>query len=97
MMRLIKETKDELQGTAQQAWLLKTQDEVAATKWAEESKKKAFQDALDARLGDEVKAAKEAIKNGTDVGEAIRKASEESSLRCAALAVSFSAIASIRS
>ena len=58
------------------AWIKKTQDEVAATKWAEAAKTKAFQDAVDARLGEEVRAAKEAIKNGTSVGEAIRKASE---------------------
>lgn len=59
-----------------EAWIKKTQDEVAATKWAEEAKTKAFKDAVDARLGPEVAAAKEAIKNGADVGEAIRKASE---------------------
>ena len=59
-----------------EAWIKKTQDEVAATKWAEAAKTKAFQDTVDARLGEEVRAAKEAIKNGTSVIEAIRKASE---------------------
>ena len=59
-----------------EAWIKKTQDEVAATKWAEAAKTKAFQDAVDARLGEEVRAAKEAIKNGGSVTEAIRKASE---------------------
>ena len=59
-----------------EAWIKKTQDEVAATKWAEAAKTKAFQDAVDARLGEEVRAAKEAIKNGGDVAAAIRKASE---------------------
>ena len=59
-----------------EAWIKKTQDEVAATKWAEAAKTKAFQDAVDARLGEEVRAAKEAIKNGGDVAAAIRKVSE---------------------
>lgn len=59
-----------------EAWVKKTKDEVAATQWAEQAKTKAFKDAIDARLGPEVAAAKDAIKNGADVGEAIRKAAE---------------------
>lgn len=59
------------------AWIKKTKDEVAATKWAEAAKTKAFQDAMDARLGPEVAAAKKAILDGTSVGDAIYKASTQ--------------------
>jgi hypothetical protein len=58
-----------------EAWVKKTKDEVAATQWAEAAKTKAFQDALDARLGPEVAAAKKALLEGTDVNKAIAEAS----------------------
>ena len=64
-------------GREKEAWIKKTKDEVAATKWAEAAKTKAFQDAMDARLGPEVAAAKKAILEGTSVGDAIYKASTQ--------------------
>lgn len=60
-----------------EAWLKKTNDEVAATQWAEKAKTKAFQDAIDARLGPEVAAAKRALLEGGDVGRAIAEASQK--------------------
>ena len=60
-----------------EAWIKKTNDEVAATQWAEKAKTKAFQDAIDARLGPEVAAAKRALLEGGDVGRAIAEASQK--------------------
>lgn len=62
--------------TEKKAWQKKVGDEVAATKWAEAAKTKAYKDALDARLGPEVAAAKQAILDGTNVQAAIRQASD---------------------
>ena len=60
-----------------EAWVKKTKDEVAATQWAEQAKTKAFKDAIDARLGPEVAAAKKAILEGKNVGAAIAEAAEK--------------------
>lgn len=60
-----------------ESWAKKTKDEVAATQWAEEAKRKLYEDTINQKLGAEVAAAKEAIKNNQDVYAAIKKASDE--------------------
>lgn len=56
------------------AWIEKTEDEVAATEYAEQQKIKAVKDAVNAQYGAEIRAVQDAIKQGKDMTVAYEQA-----------------------